>query len=301
MVGFFLILEGYVNMSYNYGPRYQDLVQQMQQGGATAVKAAKEARKSRGYMSPINVSMIEDEDISYELSDTSNQPYVYILLHNEHYYLFRQCIKLEKNITRTIDNQEKKCCDKCFAPYSKKDLINLSNGQPISHKCSSDSVSYHKLVIARKNNKVQNLYFDIETRKDVVRQKQKMVDDWNETRRLTGEKEKQEKMIAAQREEARKKAAEARARQERAQEVYKKKQDAEAEAVKRSRYSPYNNQGNGSLGSSEAGIKVEKVSPREMGYRMNMNIPFSPFNGDGYASTVYPGDAASTGPPGPAT
>ena len=59
---FFLILEGYVNMSYNYGPRYQDLVQQMQQGGATAVKAAKEARKSRGYMSPINVSMIEDED-----------------------------------------------------------------------------------------------------------------------------------------------------------------------------------------------------------------------------------------------
>ena len=59
---FFLILEGYVNMSYNYGPRYQDLVQQMQQGGATAVKAAKEVRKSRGYMSPINVSMIEDED-----------------------------------------------------------------------------------------------------------------------------------------------------------------------------------------------------------------------------------------------
>ena len=49
-------------MSYNYGPRYQDLVQQMQQGGATAVKAAKEARKSRGYMSPVNVSMIEDED-----------------------------------------------------------------------------------------------------------------------------------------------------------------------------------------------------------------------------------------------
>ena len=59
---FFLILEGYGNMSYNYGPRYQDLVQQMQQGGATAVKAAKEARKSRGYMSPVNVSMIEDED-----------------------------------------------------------------------------------------------------------------------------------------------------------------------------------------------------------------------------------------------
>ena len=49
-------------MSYNYGPRYQDLVRQMQQGGATAVKAAKEARKSRGYMSPVNVSMIEDED-----------------------------------------------------------------------------------------------------------------------------------------------------------------------------------------------------------------------------------------------
>ena len=55
-------------MSYNYGPRYQDLVRQMQQGGATAVKAAKEARKSRGYMSPVNVSMIEDEDEDFATS-----------------------------------------------------------------------------------------------------------------------------------------------------------------------------------------------------------------------------------------
>jgi hypothetical protein len=64
---------GYINMSYNYGPSYKRLVELIQQGGPTATKAAKQASQSReGYMSPINVSMIESED-----ADTSLETRLY--------------------------------------------------------------------------------------------------------------------------------------------------------------------------------------------------------------------------------
>ena len=55
-------------MSYNYGPRYKELVELMQQGGPTATKAARQATQSRGYMSPVNVSMVEDDDEDYATS-----------------------------------------------------------------------------------------------------------------------------------------------------------------------------------------------------------------------------------------
>ena len=68
LAGGFLILEGYSNMSYNYGPRYKELVELMQQGGPAATKAARQATQSRGYMSPVNVSMVEDDDEDYATS-----------------------------------------------------------------------------------------------------------------------------------------------------------------------------------------------------------------------------------------
>ena len=67
----FLILEGYNSMAIKYNPGYERLVQLVQQGGPQALSAIKQSRQSRkGYMSPINVSMIEedgDSDTSLEV------------------------------------------------------------------------------------------------------------------------------------------------------------------------------------------------------------------------------------------
>lgn len=48
-------------MSYNYRPNYENLVELVKQGGEAAVKASKQASQSRGYMAPIDVSMLDDK------------------------------------------------------------------------------------------------------------------------------------------------------------------------------------------------------------------------------------------------
>lgn len=78
----FLVLEGYINMSYNYKPNYENLVELIKQGGEAAVKASKQASESRGYMAPINVSMLDDKD-----TDDSNSTSV---LNNRLYEKFLQ-------------------------------------------------------------------------------------------------------------------------------------------------------------------------------------------------------------------
>jgi len=51
-------------MSYNYRPNYENLVELVKQGGEAAVKASKQASQSRGYMAPIDVSMLDDKSSS---------------------------------------------------------------------------------------------------------------------------------------------------------------------------------------------------------------------------------------------
>ena len=58
-------------MAIKYNSGYERLVQLVQQGGPQALNAMKESRQSRkGYMSPTNISMIEedgDTDTSLEI------------------------------------------------------------------------------------------------------------------------------------------------------------------------------------------------------------------------------------------
>tara|TARA_Y100000114_G_scaffold150503_1_gene166084 strand:+ start:1176 stop:2018 length:843 start_codon:yes stop_codon:yes gene_type:complete len=66
LAGGFLILEGYNSMAIKYNPGYERLVQLVQEGGPAALNAMKASRQDRkGYMSPVNISMIDkDEDDS---------------------------------------------------------------------------------------------------------------------------------------------------------------------------------------------------------------------------------------------
>ncbi len=72
MAGGFLILEGYNSMAIKYNPGYERLVQLVQEGGPAALNAMKASRQDRkGYMSPVNISMIDkdkdDSDSSLEV------------------------------------------------------------------------------------------------------------------------------------------------------------------------------------------------------------------------------------------
>ena len=72
LAGGFLILEGYNSMAIKYNPGYERLVQLVQEGGPAALNAMKASRQDRkGYMSPVNISMIDkdkdDSDSSLEV------------------------------------------------------------------------------------------------------------------------------------------------------------------------------------------------------------------------------------------
>ena len=107
-------------MSYNYKPNYENLVELIKQGGEAAVKASKQASESRGYMAPINVSMLDDKD-----TDDSNSTSV---LNNRLYEKFLQIRENNEALKEKLSS----------AAFSKSSGVSVDSAYDISFKLIDD-------------------------------------------------------------------------------------------------------------------------------------------------------------------